>query len=86
MRNFDFDKDTSENIFSHSYISYMANEILQGEEQLQSITLGADMFNKKNSGNRHQVLPYKKPPLTMELKVRVNIFGTKIRVFSEAKF
>ena len=30
--NFDFDKDTSENMFSHAYISYMANERLQGED------------------------------------------------------
>ena len=30
---FDFDNDTSENIFSHSYISCMANERLQEEEQ-----------------------------------------------------
>ena len=32
VKNFDFDNDTSENIFSHPRISYMANEILQGEE------------------------------------------------------
>ena len=30
---FDFDKDTSENIFSHPYVSYMTNEILRGEEE-----------------------------------------------------
>ena len=36
VKNFDVDKDTSENIFSHSYISYMANERLQGEEQFHS--------------------------------------------------
>ena len=36
MRNSDFDNDKSENIFSHPYISYMANEILQGEEQFHS--------------------------------------------------
>ena len=36
MKNFDFDNDTSENIFSHPYISYMANERLQGEEQFNS--------------------------------------------------
>ena len=33
MRDYDFDNDKSENIFSHHYISYMANERLQGEEQ-----------------------------------------------------
>ena len=33
VKNFDFDNDTSENIFSPQYISYMANERLQGEEQ-----------------------------------------------------
>ena len=36
VRNIDFDNDTSENIFSHPYISYMANERLQGEEQFHS--------------------------------------------------
>ena len=36
MRNSDFDNDTNENIFSHPYISYMANEMLQGEEQFHS--------------------------------------------------
>ena len=36
VKNFDFDNDTSENIFSHPYISYRANEILQEEEQLHS--------------------------------------------------
>ena len=34
--NFDFNNDTSENIFSHPYIKYMANERLQGEEQFPS--------------------------------------------------
>ena len=33
VKNFDFDNDTSEIIFSHPYISYIANERLQGEEQ-----------------------------------------------------
>ena len=35
-RNFDFDNATSENIFSHPYISYLLNERLQGEEQFHS--------------------------------------------------
>ena len=35
-KNFDFDNYTSENIFSHPCISYMANERLQGEEQFHS--------------------------------------------------
>ena len=30
---FDFDNNTSENIFSHPYINFMVNEWLQGEEQ-----------------------------------------------------
>ena len=30
VKNLDFDNATSENIFSHSYISYIANEKLQG--------------------------------------------------------
>ena len=33
MKNFDFDNGTSKNIFSHSYIYYMASERLQGEKQ-----------------------------------------------------
>ena len=36
MKNFDFDNDTSKNIFSHPYIYYMASETLQGEEQFHS--------------------------------------------------
>ena len=36
VRNFDFDNDTSENIFSHLYISYTTNERLQGVEQFHS--------------------------------------------------
>ena len=38
VKNFDFDNNTSENIFSHSYSSYMENEKLQGEEQFNSMT------------------------------------------------
>ena len=33
VKNFDFDNDTSENIFSHPYINYMPNERLPSEEQ-----------------------------------------------------
>ena len=36
MKNFDFDNDTSENIFSHPYISYIKNERLQGEKEFHS--------------------------------------------------
>ena len=36
MKNFDFDNDTSENIFSHPCINYMVNEWLQREEQFHS--------------------------------------------------
>ena len=36
VKNFDFDNETSENIFSHPYISYIANEILQGKKQFHS--------------------------------------------------
>ena len=32
VKNFDSHNDTSENIFSHSYFSYMANERIQEEE------------------------------------------------------
>ena len=34
--NFDFDNDTSKNIFSHPYIYYTASERLQGEQQFHS--------------------------------------------------
>ena len=33
VKNFDFDNNMSENIFSHPCISYIANKRLQGEEQ-----------------------------------------------------
>ena len=36
VKNVDFDKDTNKNIFSYSYIYYMASERLQGEEQFHS--------------------------------------------------
>ena len=37
MKNFDFDNYyTSENIFSHPYISYIANERLERDEQFHS--------------------------------------------------
>ena len=35
-KNFDFDSDTSKNIFLHPYIYYMASERLQGEEQFHT--------------------------------------------------
>ena len=35
---FDFDNDTSEKIFSYSYISSTANERLQGEKKFHSTT------------------------------------------------
>ena len=36
VENFDFDSDSSKNIFLHPYIYYMAREGLQGEEQFYS--------------------------------------------------
>ena len=36
VKNFEFDNDTSKNIFSHPYIYHMASERLQGEEQFHS--------------------------------------------------
>ena len=52
----------------------------------KDIILGAHMFNQKklkkpSSGCSIQI----KPPVTMELKVRVNFFGTKMIAFSGAK-
>ena len=37
VKNFDLNNDTSENVFSHPYISYMANERFQGEEKIEKI-------------------------------------------------
>ena len=36
VKNFDFDNDTSKNIFSDPYIYYMVSERLQGEKQFHS--------------------------------------------------
>ena len=36
VKNFDFDNNTSKNIFSHPHIYYMASERLQEEEQFHS--------------------------------------------------
>ena len=36
VKNFDFDNDTSKNMFSHLYICYMASEELQEEEQFHT--------------------------------------------------
>ena len=36
VKNFDFDNEMIENIFSHLYISYIAKEGLQEEEQIHS--------------------------------------------------
>ena len=43
MKNFDFDSDTSKNIFLHPYIYYMASERLQGEEQFHSMNYLLEM-------------------------------------------
>ena len=37
MKNFDFVNDTSGNVSSHAYISYMENERLQEEQKVHSI-------------------------------------------------
>ena len=44
VKNFDFDGDTSENIFSHPSIYYMASEILKGEKQFRSKNYILEMF------------------------------------------
>ena len=36
VKNLDFGNDMSENIFSHSYVSYMTNERLQEEKKFDS--------------------------------------------------
>ena len=36
VKDFDYNNDTSENIFSHPYIYYVASERLQGEGQFHS--------------------------------------------------
>ena len=57
-KNFEFDNETSKNIFSHPYISYMANERLQGEEQFHSKIYLLDM---------HCSNAFKKSPTKTEL-------------------
>ena len=42
--NFDFDNDTSQNIFSHPYIYYMASERLQEEKQFYSKNYNLEML------------------------------------------
>ena len=50
VKTFDFDNDTSENIFLHHYISYVANEILQGEEQFhEELSFGNASFPYQNA-------------------------------------
>ena len=46
VKNVNLDNGTSENIFSHLYISYLANEKLKGEEQ----------FHSKNYNHFHNIL------------------------------
>ena len=43
VKTFDFDNETNKNIFSHSYIYYMASERLQEEEQFHSKNYLLDM-------------------------------------------
>ena len=43
VKNFDFDNNTSVYIFSHPYISYIANERLKGEEQFHSKNYFSEM-------------------------------------------
>ena len=51
MKNFVFDNDTSKNIFSDTYIYYMASERLQGERQFYSKNYHLEMpqFHAKMS-------------------------------------
>ena len=50
MKTFDFDNDTIENIFLHHYISYVANKILQGEEQFyEELSFGNFSFPCQNA-------------------------------------
>ena len=46
----------SENIFSHPYISYVANERLQGEEQFHSKNYLLEMLRS------HAKMPFKSEP------------------------
>ena len=56
---FDFHNDTSENIFSHPYINYMANERLQGEQQFHSNNYLLEMPHS------HAKMPLKSAPQTL---------------------
>ena len=48
VKHFDFDNDTSKNIFSRPYIYYMAGERLQEEEQFHTSFPCQNAFEKCN--------------------------------------
>ena len=48
VKHFDFDNDTSKNIFSRPYIYYMAGERLQEEEQFHTSFPYQNAFEKCN--------------------------------------
>ena len=56
VKNFDFNNDMSENIFSHPYISYITNERLQGDEQFHSKNYLLEMLHS------HVKMPSKSEP------------------------
>ena len=60
MKSFGFDNDTGENIFLHAYISGMANERIQGEEQFHYKNY---LFGMPRS---HVKMPLKSTPQKMK--------------------
>ena len=48
VKTLEFDNNTSENMFSHSYISYMTNKRLQEEEQFHSKNYRLEMPSSHN--------------------------------------
>ena len=48
VKTLDFDNNTSEKMFSHSYISYMTNKRLQEEEQFHSRNYRLEMLSSHN--------------------------------------
>ena len=51
----------------------------------KAILKEANKFSKINFKKYRQVLPYIKLPVLLELKMRENFFGIKMRAFREAK-
>ena len=68
VKNFDFDNETSENIFSHPYISYMANERLQRGKQLRTENYPLEMH--RSNANTSEKCSTKSEPCNHESYIK----------------